>query len=233
VCLAEIGKTDEALNGGSPFVYLVWAWREVQKYLNPCHGLCRRGWHGWEHRTRRRSTPGRARRSFITSVPSWLMFANWQMWWWWWRSVSNWKLLHGDPALRSPETASNVGERVMPILRWSRCTPPRAVVGRRRYILGCCGGWVLGRSSMNYIIMMTVLTRMSWKLTGCDVAGPVARLSIVAGVLGTRTTCASCTARPNHSARTGCAACGRLGRWLGRGRSLRGSTLLLRRHRRR
>jgi hypothetical protein len=59
---------------------------------------------------------------------------------------------------------------------------------------------------MNYITMMTALTRMSWKLTSCDVAGPVARLSIVAGVLGTRTTRASCTARPNRRARAGCTA---------------------------
>jgi hypothetical protein len=59
---------------------------------------------------------------------------------------------------------------------------------------------------MNYTTMMTVLTRMSWKLTGCDVAGRMARLSNVAGVLGTRTTCASCSARPNRSARAGCAA---------------------------
>jgi hypothetical protein len=59
---------------------------------------------------------------------------------------------------------------------------------------------------MNYITMMTALTRMSWKLTSCNVAGPVARLSILAGVLGTRTTCASYAARPNHSAHAGCAA---------------------------
>jgi hypothetical protein len=65
LCFAGIGKTDEALNGGPPFVHLVRSWREVQKHLNSHHGFCRRSWHGGEHGTGRRSTPGRARRKLV------------------------------------------------------------------------------------------------------------------------------------------------------------------------
>ena len=82
LCFVGIGKTDEAQNGGPPFFHLVWGWREVQKHLNSCHGLCLRGWHGGKHGTGRRSTPGRARRELIAYLLPRRMSTNGLAWWW-------------------------------------------------------------------------------------------------------------------------------------------------------